>query len=72
VFNDYFQELVAATEACEEVKTSTKFSRMLELILMMGNYLNSGSRNAQSIGFEISYLSKVSIHRQNFPLCKSL
>ena len=30
----------------------------------MGNYMNSGSRNAQTFGFELSYLTKVSIiHR---------
>lgn len=27
----------------------------------MGNYLNAGSRNAQSIGFDISFLTKVSL-----------
>lgn len=26
----------------------------------MGNFLNAGSRNAQSVGFEISFLPKVS------------
>ncbi|XP_021363038.1 protein diaphanous homolog 2-like isoform X2 [Mizuhopecten yessoensis] len=51
--------LVAAIEACEEVKNSRKFTSLLELILFMGNYLNAGSRNAQSVGFELSYLSKL-------------
>ena len=36
-----------------------RFNRFLELILMVGNYMNSGSRNAQSLGFDISYLIKV-------------
>lgn len=53
------QDVVAATAALEEVKQSGKFSRILELVLLMGNYMNSGSHNAQSIGFEISYLTRV-------------
>ncbi len=53
------QDIVAGTAALEEVKQSGKFARLLELILLMGNYMNSGSRNAQSIGFEIGYLTKV-------------
>ncbi|XP_060063333.1 protein diaphanous homolog 2-like [Ylistrum balloti] len=52
-------DVVAAIEACEEVRNSKKFNSLLELILFMGNYLNAGSRNAQSVGFELSYLSKL-------------
>ncbi|KAJ8930937.1 hypothetical protein NQ314_016201, partial [Rhamnusium bicolor] len=51
-------DIVAATAACEEVKKSKKFARILELILLMGNYMNSGSRNAQAFGFEMSFLTK--------------
>lgn len=57
---DIKPNLVSAIEACEEVKNSTKFSKLLELILLMGNFLNAGSRNAQSVGFEISFLPKLS------------
>ena len=53
------QDIVAATAALEEIRESTKFSEILELILLMGNYMNAGSRNAQSLGFEISYITKV-------------
>nr|CAI5823971.1 unnamed protein product [Callosobruchus analis] len=52
-------DIVAATAACEEVKKSKKFARILELILLMGNYMNSGSRNAQAFGFEMSFLTKL-------------
>lgn len=38
---------------------STKFKQVLELVLLMGNYLNTGSRNARSIGFDIGFLAKV-------------
>lgn len=59
---DVKPDIVAATAACEEVKRSKKFARILELILLLGNYMNSGSRNGQAFGFEISFLTKVRIH----------
>lgn len=55
----FSQDIVAGTAACEEMKTSQKFARMLELILLMGNYMNSGSKNEAAFGFEISFLPKV-------------
>lgn len=61
-----FQDIVAATAGCEEVRTSKKFAKVLEIILMVGNYMNAGSRNAQSVGFEISYLPKVIFTRRLF------
>ena len=32
---------------------------LLQVVLLMGNYMNTGSRNAQSYGFDLSYLNKV-------------
>lgn len=52
--------IVAATEACEEIKSSKKFAKVLQLVLLLGNYMNTGSRNAQAIGFDISFLPKLS------------
>ena len=57
---DVKPDIVAGTAACEEVKCSKKFARILELILLLGNYMNSGSKNGQAFGFEISFLTKVS------------
>lgn len=56
---DIKPDIVAATAACEEVKTSKKFAKVLELILLLGNYLNTGSNNAQAFGFEIGFLTKL-------------
>jgi len=53
------QDVVVATAAQEELKQSGKFKKILQLILLMGNYMNAGSRNAQSIGFDISFITKV-------------
>ena len=48
-----------AINACQVVKRSTNFSKLLEYILMIGNIMNSGSYNAKAVGFDISYLTKV-------------
>ena len=68
ILNDIFlfQSVVNATAACREVKTSPKFSKFLELVLLMGNYMNAGSRNEGSMGFEMNYLTKVSIQSTAF------
>jgi diaphanous 2 len=50
---------VAGTQALEEVKQSGRFAKILELILLFGNYMNSGTRNAQSVGFELGFITKV-------------
>ncbi|XP_044538761.1 protein diaphanous homolog 2 [Gracilinanus agilis] len=51
--------IMAVTLACEETKKSESFNRLLELVLLVGNYMNSGSRNAQSLGFNINFLCKI-------------
>uniref|UniRef100_A0A663MQ93 Diaphanous related formin 2 n=1 Tax=Athene cunicularia TaxID=194338 RepID=A0A663MQ93_ATHCN len=58
--NNIKPDIMAVTMACEELKKSESFSKLLELVLFLGNYMNSGSRNAQSLGFNISFLCKVS------------
>lgn len=59
MIQDIKPDIVAGTAACEEVLNSKKFSKILELILLMGNYMNSGSKNDPAYGFEISYLTKL-------------
>ena len=58
---DVKPDIVNGTVACEEVRNSNKFAKILELILLLGNYMNSGSKNGQAFGFEISFLTKVNI-----------
>ncbi|NXU96729.1 DIAP2 protein, partial [Cettia cetti] len=57
--NNIKPDIMAVTLACEELKKSESFSKLLELVLFLGNYMNSGSRNAQSLGFNISFLCKI-------------
>ncbi|KAG4070818.1 hypothetical protein HA402_011044 [Bradysia odoriphaga] len=59
MIQDVKPDIVAGTAACEEVKNSKKFSKVLELILLFGNYLNTGSKNGEAYGFEIGYLTKL-------------
>lgn len=52
-------EIVSVTAACEEVRKSQSFSNLLEITLLVGNFMNAGSRNAGAFGFNISFLCKV-------------
>ncbi|XP_066503722.1 protein diaphanous homolog 3 isoform X1 [Hoplias malabaricus] len=52
-------DILAVNAACDEVRKSKAFSKLLELVLLMGNYMNAGSRNAQSFGFDLSSLCKL-------------
>ncbi|XP_039975314.1 protein diaphanous homolog 1 isoform X2 [Xiphias gladius] len=57
--NNIKPDVVSVTAACEEVRESKTFSRLLEIILLVGNYMNTGSRNGKAYGFSISYLCKL-------------
>lgn len=57
--NNIRPDIMNVTFACEEVKKSENFMRLLELVLLVGNFMNSGSRNAQTFGFNISFLCKL-------------
>lgn len=57
--NNIKPDIMAVSAACEEIKKSRGFSKLLELVLLMGNYMNAGSRNAQTFGFDLSSLCKL-------------
>lgn len=57
--NNVKPDIVAVTAACEELIKSDNFSQLLQIILLIGNYMNAGSRNARAFGFGISYLCKL-------------
>ncbi|XP_062417701.1 protein diaphanous homolog 3-like isoform X1 [Pungitius pungitius] len=57
--NNLRPDILAVNAACDEVRKSRAFGRMLELVLLLGNYMNAGSRNAQSYGFDLSSLCKL-------------
>uniref|UniRef100_A0A8C7UXC3 Diaphanous-related formin 2 n=1 Tax=Oncorhynchus mykiss TaxID=8022 RepID=A0A8C7UXC3_ONCMY len=57
--NNIRPDIMNVTFACEELKKSDSFSNLLEMVLLVGNYMNAGSRNAQTFGFNISFLCKL-------------
>ncbi|XP_051514939.1 protein diaphanous homolog 2-like isoform X3 [Myxocyprinus asiaticus] len=57
--NNIRPDIMNVTFACEEVKKSEGFCMLLELVLLIGNYMNAGSRNAQTFGFNINFLCKL-------------
>ncbi|XP_047350616.1 protein diaphanous isoform X2 [Vespa velutina] len=57
---DIKPDIVAGTAACEEVRGSKKFAKILELILLFGNYMNSGGgASGQDFGYQLSFLTKL-------------
>ncbi|XP_075959019.1 protein diaphanous homolog 2 isoform X1 [Anarhichas minor] len=57
--NNIRPDIMNVTFACEEVKKSESLYKLLELVLLVGNYMNAGSRNAQTFGFNMSFLCKL-------------
>ncbi|XP_042349054.1 LOW QUALITY PROTEIN: protein diaphanous homolog 1-like [Plectropomus leopardus] len=57
--NNIKPDVVSVTAACEELSKSQNFTKLLEIILVVGNYMNAGSRNGKAFGFSISYLCKL-------------
>ena len=53
------RDIVNTRAAFEELMNSKKFEKVLTYILEFGNVLNVGSRNADTIGFDISFLPKL-------------
>uniref|UniRef100_A0A671UA95 Diaphanous related formin 1 n=1 Tax=Sparus aurata TaxID=8175 RepID=A0A671UA95_SPAAU len=57
--NNIKPDVVSVTAACEELMKSQAFTKLLEITLLVGNYMNAGSRNGKAFGFTISYLCKL-------------
>uniref|UniRef100_A0A7N4P8D5 Diaphanous related formin 3 n=1 Tax=Sarcophilus harrisii TaxID=9305 RepID=A0A7N4P8D5_SARHA len=57
--NSLKPDIMAVSTACDQIKKSKSFSKLLELVLLLGNYMNAGSRNAQTFGFNLSSLCKL-------------
>ena len=56
----FWQNLVAGRQACETVRRSQRFPKLVELILTIGNYMNSSGKTYEPIyGFDMSFLPKV-------------
>lgn len=54
-------DLEAVLDASQELRTSPKLKKILELVLKMGNYMNKGNtRIGSAAAFKIEYLNKLS------------
>jgi hypothetical protein len=46
-------------KASKQVKDSSKLTRLFEIVLHLGNFLNAGTNNGQAWGFKLSSLNKL-------------
>jgi len=53
------QSIKAITEASKGLKNAKHFKELLNLILMLGNYMNGGGHNGGAFGFKIASINKV-------------
>jgi len=65
LLNDVKPEIVSVTAACQDLCNSNKFKNFTHLVLFVGNYQNSGSRNAKSVGYDMSFLKKLKDTKNN-------
>ena len=55
-------KLDLATAACDEVRESSRFRRMMrDVILQVGNQLNAGSARGAAVGFKLASLGALNI-----------
>ncbi|CAF0794794.1 unnamed protein product [Rotaria sp. Silwood1] len=60
------KNFVAARQACETVRRSKRFPKLIELVLTIGNYMNSSGKTYEPIyGFDISFLPKLHSTKAN-------
>ena len=50
---------MTVTDAIRRLRKSGKFTKLLELVLCIGNILNAGHNKGQSFGFDIDFLPKL-------------
>ncbi|CAF0779717.1 unnamed protein product [Adineta ricciae] len=60
------KNLVAARQACETVRKSKRFPKLIEFVLTIGNYMNSSAKTYEPIyGFDISFLPRLHSTKAN-------
>lgn len=57
--NELEPNMLVATAACKEIKASQKLAKIFELILTIGNFMNSGSTSVPAFGFHVSFITKI-------------
>ncbi|VDO96450.1 unnamed protein product [Soboliphyme baturini] len=59
IVNDVKPKIVAVISACDEVRGSRGFSCLLQLVLLIGNYMNTSTKNSEAFAFSIHFLTKL-------------
>eukprot|EP00004_Rigifila_ramosa_P022356 TRINITY_DN609_c1_g1_i3.p1 TRINITY_DN609_c1_g1~~TRINITY_DN609_c1_g1_i3.p1 ORF type:complete len:1094 (-),score=260.20 TRINITY_DN609_c1_g1_i3:128-3409(-) len=52
-------KITVVTSACSQILNNAKFTRILEIILAFGNYLNFGTQRGFALGFRLDALRKL-------------
>ncbi|CAF3987682.1 unnamed protein product [Adineta steineri] len=66
LLEDTEKNLVAARQACDTVRQSKRFPKLIELVLTIGNYMNSSAKTYEPIyGFDMSFLPKLHSTKAN-------
>lgn len=58
-YNNLIQDVDSVINAVRNIKNSSSFVKLLELILLIGNYMNSQGFKSKAYGFKISNLNKL-------------
>ena len=59
------QSLELLTAACTDLRNAKRFRELLNIILMMGNYLNGTNYAGGAFGFKIASINRVSELRKS-------
>lgn len=58
-YNIVVEEIDSVINSVRSIKNSASFQKLLEIILLIGNYMNSNSFKAKAYGFKISNINKL-------------
>lgn len=59
LYNEMAQKVTSCSKVIKQIADSKALLRVLEYVLAMGNYMNSGTKKGDAYGFEISYLTQL-------------
>ena len=59
------QEIILMQKGLRCLRNSKHFKKTLEILLVIGNFMNFGSRTGNTVGFDLESLEKVAETRAN-------
>eukprot|EP01134_Creolimax_fragrantissima_P007079 CFRG7079T1 len=65
-YDDVKEEVESVVKASQELRSSAKMAKILEIVLLLGNYMNSSLKSVGAVhGFKVDYLTKIESTRSN-------